>query len=251
MSKYKGAIHSVETFGSVDGPGVRYVIFLQGCQMRCRYCHNPDTWKISTQPQTTCEEVIYKALRYRSYWGNQGGITISGGEPLLQLDFVLELCTLAKKHHIHIAVDTAGQPFRKEEAFLAKFDKLLQVCDLFLLDIKHIDDSAHQALTGHTNQNILDMARYLSDHHKPVWIRHVLLPTEVYSHTYLSALRDFIDTLSNVERIEVLPYHTLGVYKWKELGIPYTLEGISPCSQAEADHADAILQKKDGKQPCK
>lgn len=244
MSKYKGAIHSVETFGSVDGPGVRYVIFLQGCQMRCRYCHNPDTWKIAAKPQATCEEIIEKALRYRSYWGNNGGITISGGEPLLQLDFVLELCTLAKQHHIHTAIDTAGQPFCKEEAFLAKFDKLLQVCDLFLLDIKHIDDTAHQALTGHSNQNILEMARYLSDHQKQVWIRHVLLPSEVYSHAYLPALRDFIHSLSNVKRIEVLPYHTLGVYKWKELGIPYSLEAIPPCSQAEADHAKAILQEK-------
>lgn len=243
MSKTLGAIHSIETFGSVDGPGVRYVIFLQGCKMRCRFCHNPDTWSISAQNMQTCEEILEKALRYRSYWGSDGGITISGGEPLLQLDFLLEFCTMAKAHGIHITIDTSAQPFSDDPTFLSTFYKLLDVTDLFLLDIKHIDDAIHKDLTGHSNQNILQMARCLSDHKKPVWIRHVLLPTENYSDAYLHELRKFIDTLQNVEKIEVLPYHTLGVYKWKELGIPYTLQNIPPCPQSEVDRANAILLK--------
>lgn len=241
MSKYLGAIHSVETFGSVDGPGVRYVIFLQGCHMRCRFCHNPDTWDTVTDNMQSAEEVLEKALRYRSYWGTKGGITISGGEPLLQLDFLLELCTMAKAQGIHITIDTSAQPFREEPQFLNTFQKLLSVTDLFLLDIKHINDEIHRDLTGHSNQNILKMARYLSDHHKPVWIRHVLLPTENYSDAHLQALRDFIDTLHNVEKVEVLPYHTLGVYKWEQLGIPYTLKDIPPCSKEALDHANTIL----------
>ncbi|NBJ64392.1 pyruvate formate lyase-activating protein [bacterium c-19] len=243
MSKYLGAIHSVETFGSVDGPGVRYVIFLQGCKMRCRFCHNPDTWNISEQNKQTCEEILEKALRYRSYWGTNGGITISGGEPLLQLDFLIEFCTMAKTHDIHITIDTSAQPFSNDPAFLSKFQQLLEVTDLFLLDIKHIDDTVHKDLTGHTNQNILQMARYLSDHNKPFWIRHVLLPTKHYSDAYLEKLRAFIETLDHVEKIEVLPYHTLGVYKWKELGIPYTLDHIPPCPKTEVERANAILQK--------
>ncbi|MCI8850589.1 MAG: pyruvate formate lyase-activating protein [Erysipelotrichaceae bacterium] len=245
MSKHLGAIHSVETFGSVDGPGVRYVIFLQGCHMRCRFCHNPDTWETSTNNLQSCEEILEKALRYRSYWKDNGGITISGGEPLLQLDFVLELCTMAKKHGIHITIDTSAQPFSEDPRFLNKFERLLEVSDLFLLDIKHINDDIHKDLTGHSNQNVLSMARYLSDHKKPVWIRHVLLPIESYSDEHLIALRAFIDTLNNVEKIEVLPYHTLGVYKWKQLQIPYSLEDVPPCPQSEIDRANAILQPKD------
>lgn len=244
MSKHFGAIHSVETFGSVDGPGVRYVIFLQGCKMRCRFCHNPDTWHISDQNMQSCEAVLAKALRYRSYWGTSGGITISGGEPLLQLDFLLELCTAAKAQNIHITVDTSAQPFCDDPLFLKRFDQLLKVTDLFLLDIKHIDDTFHKRLTGHSNQNILAMARYLSDHHQPMWIRHVLLPTDDYNDEQLYALRHFIDTLHTVEKVEVLPYHTLGVYKWKELGIPYTLDDIAPCPKALVDHAESILCKK-------
>ncbi len=170
------AIHSIETFGSVDGPGVRYVIFLQGCTMRCAYCHNADTWEIKEGTQSA-SEVLQKALRYKTYWRNNGGITVSGGEPLLQIDFLIELFTLAKEQGIHTTVDTSGQPFTREEPFFSKFQQLMEVTDLLLMDVKHINNEKHQDLTKHSNTNILDMLRYLDEIHKPIWIRHVLVPT--------------------------------------------------------------------------
>lgn len=241
MSNIKGAIHSIETFGSVDGPGVRYVIFLQGCKMRCKFCHNPDTWKIGSDHMQTAEEILNKAMRYRSYWGKQGGITVSGGEPLLQIDFLIELFTLAKKQGIHTVIDTCGQPFTREEPFFSKFNTLLGLTDLFLLDIKHIDKEIHKDLTGWSNANILDMAQYLSERKHPIWIRHVLLPGKNSEDCYLKQLDSFIQSLQNVVRVEILPYHTLGVYKWKELGLEYSLDHIDQPSQDLIDHASKLL----------
>lgn len=236
----KGSIHSIETFGSVDGPGVRYVIFLQGCKMRCQFCHNADTWQI-LEPTQEASDVLKNALRYRPYWKQKGGITVSGGEPLLQIDFLIELFTLAKREGIHTTLDTSGQPFSKTEAFLEKFDRLMEVTDLVLLDIKHIDDQAHQKLTGWTNQNILELARYLDQIHKPVWIRHVLVPERTDDDGYLKQLDSFVSSLHNVERLEVLPYHTLGAYKWKELGLSYPLEGIDPPTAERIQNANQLL----------
>ena len=236
----KGSIHSIETFGSVDGPGVRYVIFLQGCKMRCQFCHNADTWKL-LEPTQEASDVLKKALRYRPYWKQKGGITVSGGEPLLQIDFLIELFTLAKSEGVHTTLDTSGQPFSKMKEFLEKFDRLMEVTDLVLLDIKHIDDQAHQQLTGRTNQNILELARYLDEIHKPVWIRHVLVPGRTDEDRYLIELDAFISSLNNVERLEVLPYHTLGAYKWKELGIPYPLENIDPPTAERIQNANKLL----------
>ena len=176
MESVKGAVHSIETFGSVDGPGIRYVVFLQGCQMRCQFCHNADTWQIR-EGDTSAAEVLNKALRYRSYWRGGGGITVSGGEPLLQIDFLIELFELAKKKGVHTAIDTCGQPFTREEPFFSKLQRLMDSTDLVLLDLKHIDSVQHRALTGWGNEQILDFARYLSDIGKPVWIRHVLVPS--------------------------------------------------------------------------
>ena len=236
-----GRIHSFETFGSVDGPGVRFVVFMQGCRMRCKYCHNPDSWKINAGEEKTSDEVLKYALRYKNYWGKDGGITVSGGEPLLQIDFVTELFKGAKKEGVHTVIDTCGQPFTREGAFFSKLQRLLASTDLVLLDIKHIDDEQHRLLTGWGNENILDFARYLSEIGKPVWIRHVLVPSRNDSDEYLSRLDAFVKTLRNVERFEVLPYHTLGVYKWKELGLDYPLEGIDPPGKALIDHANAML----------
>lgn len=244
MYDNKGAVHSIETFGSVDGPGVRYVIFLQGCHMRCQFCHNPDTWKLETENRQTSEEVLRKAVRYRSYWKNKGGITVSGGEPLLQIDFLLDLFKKAKAQGIHTVIDTCGNPFTKDEPFFSKFKELMQVTDLILLDIKHIDEQAHKSLTGWTNANILEMAAYLDEIQKPVWIRHVLVPGINSDEKSLSRLDSFIRTLSNIERVEVLPYHTLGVYKWKELGHVYPLEGIAPPSPEEITKANELLHTK-------
>ena len=238
----KGYIHSLESFGSVDGPGVRYVIFTSGCAMRCQFCHNPDTWNMQSGTPYTADELIEKALKYRTYWGSKGGITVSGGEPLLQIDFLTELFQKAKEPGIHTTLDTSGNPFTRGEPFFDKFCKLMEVTDLVMLDIKQIDEEQHKILTGYTNQNILDMARFLSDIKKPVWIRHVLVPERSDRDDYLERLQEFILTLKNVERVEVLPYHTLGVFKWKELGFEYQLEGINPPTKDRVENANRILK---------
>lgn len=237
-----GRIHSTESFGSADGPGVRYIVFLKGCNMRCRYCHNPDTWSKEGGSLQSAEDVLKQALRYRNYWGKNGGITVSGGEALLQIDFLTELFRLARAEHVHTTLDTAGNPFTREEPFYGKFQELMRYTDLFMLDLKHMDAEAHRKLTGHTNENILDMARCLSEHGKSMWIRHVLVPGVTDDEEQLKQLRDFIDTLATVERVEILPYHTLGVFKWKELGIPYTLDEVKPPTSDEIERAKRILR---------
>ena len=238
----KGYIHSLESFGSVDGPGVRYVIFTSGCAMRCQFCHNPDTWNMQSGTPYTADELIAKAVKYRTYWGSKGGITVSGGEPLLQIDFLTELFQKAKEEGIHTTLDTSGQPFTKEEPYFQKFQKLMEVTDLVMLDLKHMDEEQHRMLTGHTNRNILELADYLSDIGKPVWIRHVLVPQRSDEDVYLNRLRDYIRILHNVEKVEILPYHTLGIYKWKELGLTYSLEGIEPPTKERIENANQILE---------
>ena len=232
-----GHIHSTESFGAADGPGVRFIVFMQGCHMRCRYCHNPDTWKMDGGDEVTTDEILKRALRFKPYWGKDGGITISGGEPLLQIDFVIELFKKAKELGINTCIDTAGNPFTKEEPFFSKFEELMKYTDLLLLDLKEINPARHKDLTGFDNSNIIEMAKYLSEINKPVWIRHVLVPEHSDFDEDLDALGDFIDTLSNVDRVEILPYHTLGKFKWENLGIPYTLESISPPSAERIENA--------------
>ena len=232
-----GHIHSTESFGAADGPGVRFIVFMQGCHMRCRYCHNPDTWKMDGGDEVTADEILKRALRFKPYWGKDGGITISGGEPLLQIDFVIELFKKAKELGINTCIDTAGNPFTKEEPFFSKFEELMKYTDLLLLDLKEINPTRHKDLTGFDNSNIIEMAKYLSEINKPVWIRHVLVPEHSDFNEDLDALGDFIDTLSNVDRVEILPYHTLGKFKWENLGIPYTLESISPPSAERIENA--------------
>lgn len=236
-----GYIHSTESFGSVDGPGVRFVIFVAGCPMRCQFCHNPDTWNMQVGEQRSADELLAQALRYKSYWKDGGGITVSGGEPLMQMDFMIELFRKAKEKGVHTTIDTSGAPFTREEPFFSKFNELMKYTDLLLVDIKHIDDEQHKILTGRTNQNILDMARYLSDIGKPVWIRHVLVPERNDKDEYLEKLYDFISTLKNVQKVEILPYHTFGEYKWKELGYEYPLEGIEPPTKERIENANRIL----------
>lgn len=232
-----GHIHSTESFGAADGPGVRFIVFMQGCHMRCRYCHNPDTWKMDGGDEVTADEILKRALRFKPYWGKDGGITISGGEPLLQIDFVIELFKKAKELGINTCIDTAGNPFTKEEPFFSKFEELMKYTDLLLLDLKEINPARHKDLTGFDNSNIIEMAKYLSEINKPVWIRHVLVPEHSDFDEDLDALGDFIDTLSNVDRVEILPYHTLGKFKWENLGIPYSLESISPPSAERIENA--------------
>ena len=187
--------------------------------------------------EVTADEILKRALRFKPYWGKDGGITISGGEPLLQLDFVIELFKKAKELGINTCIDTAGNPFTKEEPFFSKFEELMKYTDLLLLDLKEINPTRHKDLTGFDNSNIIEMAKYLSEINKPVWIRHVLVPEHSDFDEDLDALGDFIDTLSNVDRVEILPYHTLGKFKWENLGIPYTLESISPPSAERIENA--------------
>ena len=241
-----GYIHSTESFGSVDGPGVRFVIFVAGCPMRCQFCHNPDTWNMQVGEQKSADDLLAQALRYKSYWKDGGGITVSGGEPLLQMDFMIELFQKAKEKGINTTIDTSGAPFTREEPFFGKFNELMKYTDLLLVDIKHIDDEQHKLLTGHTNENILDMARYLAEIGKPVWIRHVLVPERSDKDEYLKELYEFIKTLNNVEKVEVLPYHTFGEYKWKELGYDYPLAGIEPPTKERIKNANEILHTGQG-----
>lgn len=236
-------VHSIESFGAADGPGVRYVIFLQGCSMRCKYCHNPDTWSLDNGQEMTADELIKKALRYKAYWKNDGGITVSGGEPLLQLESVTKLLKLAKENNINTAIDTSGIVFSKDENFLKKFDELMKYTDLVLLDIKEINPERHKIITEHDNCNILDMAKYLSKIDKPVWIRYVLVPEYSDFDEDLIKLSEFIGNLTNVKKVEVLPYHTLGVFKWKNLGIPYELGNIKPPTKERISNAEQILTK--------
>lgn len=239
----KGFVHSVESFGSVDGPGIRFLIFLQGCPMRCQFCHNPDSWKTGIGEERTADELLDQAERFRAYWGDNGGITVSGGEALLQIDFLLELFEKAKQRGIGTCLDTSAQLFTRKSPFFEKFERLMELTDTVLLDIKHIDDEEHRKLTLHSNANILDCARYLSEIDKPVWIRHVLIPGITDKDEYLVRLRDFLSTLHNIERIEVLPYHTLGVYKYEKLGIDYPLKDVQPPAAERVANANDILQQ--------
>ncbi len=236
-----GKIHSIESFGSVDGPGVRFLIFLQGCPMRCRFCHNPDTWAFGKGEEMRVDELLDKAERYRSYWGAKGGITVSGGEPLMQIDFLIELFTEARRRGINTCIDTSAQPFNRSSVWFAKFEQLMSVTDTVLLDIKHIRPGEHKALTGHDNANILDCARYLSEIGKPVWIRHVLVPGITDDDDCLKELASFLGELKNIERIDVLPYHSLGTFKYEKLGIEYSLKDTSAPSRERVENAERIL----------
>lgn len=235
----EGRIHSFESFGTVDGPGIRFVVFMQGCPMRCLYCHNPDTWNLQGGKPYTPEQVASNALRYKSYFTGGGGVTVSGGEPLLQAEFVQELFTLLKKSGVHTALDTSGVLFDSKNPH--KFDDLLKVTDLVLLDIKHINLKEHEKLTRHSNANILEFAKYLSDIGKDMWLRHVLVPGITDNDDYLNQLASFIKTLKTVRRVEVLPYHTMGEHKYELLGMDYPLKGVQPPELQRVLNAKKIL----------
>lgn len=238
----EGKIHSFFAGGTVDGPGIRFVIFVKGCPLRCLYCHNPDTWTFDNAKIYSTDEIINNALRYRGYFSNGGGITITGGEPLMQIDFVIELLKKFKENSIHTALDTSGIIFDKNnKELLKKFDKLIKYTDLVLLDIKHINETEHIKLTGKSNKNVLDFAKYLSDNNKDMWIRHVLVPNITLNDEYLIKTKEFIDTLKTVKKIEVLPYHTMGIVKYENLGIDYKLRDTNPPTKDEVRHAKYLL----------
>ena len=236
-----GFIHSTESFGTVDGPGVRFVVFLQGCPMRCQYCHNPDTWKMNSGSVRSAESLIREYERNAAFY-TKGGITVTGGEALMQLDFVLELFRLAKKKKIHTCLDTSGITYRPgESSYNQKLDQLMEVTDLVMLDIKHIDPEGHKVLTGHDNAGILAFAKYLEQKQVPVWIRHVVVPGITDDPALLTRLGAFIGTLSNVKALDVLPYHIMGVTKYKQLDMAYPLEGVPPATKEQAAAAKNII----------
>ena len=238
-----GFIHSTESFGTVDGPGVRFVIFLQGCPMRCQYCHNPDTWKMHSGAVRSAESLIREYQRNAPYY-SKGGITVTGGEALMQIDFLLELFRLAKEKNIHTCLDTSGVTFQEGDTpYRKKLDALMELTDLILLDIKHIDPVVHKKLTGHDNRRILAFARYLAEKKIPVWVRHVVVPGITDDPALLHRLGQFIGTLSNVKALDVLPYHIMGVSKYKELDIPYPLQGVEPATNAQAVEAKKAILK--------
>ena len=239
----KGFIHSKESFGTVDGPGIRYVLFMQGCPMRCIYCHNPDTWSTQGGEEITVSEVISEYNKNRPFY-KKGGITVTGGEPLLQIDFVTELFMAAKSAGIHTCIDTSGITYSEtNKEYTGKLDKLMKYTDLVMLDIKHIDSKNHKALTGHENERILAFAKYLEEKKIPLWVRHVVVPGYTDNDEELYRLGEFIGALKNLKALDVLPYHNLGEAKYKEMGIPYPLEGTPPLSRADAEKAKAKILK--------
>lgn len=234
----QGYIHSVESFGTVDGPGVRFVVFFQGCALRCLYCHNPDTWAFHGGVQMSANEIIGKMVRNLPFY-ETGGITATGGEPLLQLDFLTELFTLAKSKGIHTCLDTSGITFDKNNT--KEFDLLLDVCDLIMLDIKHMDEKEHIRLTGASNRHVFDFLEYLRDKGKPVWVRHVIVPDITYNEEQLHTLGAYLKDFDNVERVEVLPYHTMGVHKYQALGDEYPLKDVPALTKADGQRALEII----------
>ena len=233
-----GNIHSLESCGTVDGPGIRFVVFTQGCPMRCQYCHNPDSWTTTENKKMSVDEILEKYEGVKEFLRN-GGLTVTGGEPLLQIDFVTELFKKAKDKQIHTALDTSGILFNRKNT--EKIDELLKYTDLVLLDIKHIDNIEHKKLTGMPNVNILDFAKYLSEKNIPVWIRHVVVPESTYNEKYLSELGAFLSTLNNIKALDVLPYHNMAIPKYENLGINYSLKDLQPLTKEEAIKARDII----------
>lgn len=233
-----GNIHSFESFGTVDGPGIRFVVFMQGCPMRCQFCHNPDTWDPATEGQyrMTPQELLDEVLRYRNFI-RKGGVTVSGGEPLMQAEFVEEFLRLCKEAGLHTALDTSGVIFSD------KARKVLEYTDLVLLDIKTMDECFHKSYTGHDASNNRKMLEYLQSVGKDVWIRHVVVPERTFDEKQLRRLGEFLRSYSVVKKVELLPYHTMGRYKWQNLGMDYPLEGIPDLTAAQADEARAILSE--------
>lgn len=222
----QGRIHSLESFGTVDGPGVRYVVFVQGCPMRCAYCHNPDTWAMTGGTMMEPEYIIEQYERNQGFYKG-GGLTVTGGEPLMQLDFLIDLFTLAKQKGIHTCIDTSGIAFKSENtAFIEKLDKLMPLTDLVMLDIKHIDPVKHKELTEQSNEGILAFAGYLNEKNVDMWVRHVVVPGITDDDKYLFDLGYFIGQFHNLKALDVLPYHTMGEVKYEKLGLEYKLKGV-------------------------
>ena len=235
---YYAKVHSVESFGTVDGPGIRFVIFLQGCSLRCKYCHNRDTWDINGGEYKSVDEIIEKIKNYKNYIiPSGGGVTVTGGEPLLQAKFLVELFKRLKEENIHTCIDTSGMFGITDD-----IKKVLELTDLVLLDIKHIYDEKCKDLVGSSNKKELEFARYLSDNGIKMWIRQVLVPGYTDDETDLIKLGEFIRSLKTVEKVQVLPYHSMGKYKWEKLGKKYELEGVREATQEDVKRAENLIK---------
>ncbi len=234
--KYYAKVHSIESFGTVDGPGIRFVLFLQGCNLKCKYCHNRDTWDIHLGEFKSLDEIFNKVLRYKNYIYPNGGVTVTGGEPLLQFEFLIEFFKRLKNENIHTCIDTSGIVTIND-----KIEELIDLTDLFLLDIKHINPQKCKELVGFSNEKELNFARYLSDKGKKMWIRQVIIPGITDDEEDLLKLKEFVSSLKTVEKIEVLPYHQMGKYKWKELGYNYELENVREATEEDIDRVKKVL----------
>lgn len=237
MDKLSGKIHSIETCGTVDGPGVRFVIFLQGCPMRCLYCHNPDSWEYNSGNLMSINEIFEKYNGVKEFC--KGGITVTGGEPLVQIDFVTELFKKAQENNIHTALDTSGILFNKNNT--EKTDELIKYTSLVMLDIKHINNEEHKMLTGLSNENVLEFAKYLSEKNVPTWIRHVVVPEITYKEEFLTALGEFLAELKNIKALDVLPYHNMAIPKYENLNLEYPLKDIPPLTKEEAIQSRNVI----------
>ncbi|MEG0277132.1 MAG: pyruvate formate-lyase-activating protein [Coprobacillus sp.] len=238
----KGYVHSIESCGTVDGPGIRLVVFLQGCPMRCLFCHNPDTWEPNVGEQMDVEEILQQYHSKEAFYKN-GGITCTGGEPLMQIDFVTELFKRCQEEGIHTCLDTSGITFNDSKKYLEKLDRLLEVTNLIMLDIKHIDPIEHMKLTSQPLDRIMNFTRYVDDHNVGLWIRHVVVPGYTQNDDYLYRLGEFIATLKNVKALDVLPYHTMGIVKYQQMNMKYPLEGVEALTKEDAIKARQIILK--------
>lgn len=233
----KGRVHSIESMGLVDGPGVRTVVFLQGCKLRCAYCHNPDTWSLEGGTEMTPEELLKKIMRYKPYFERSGGgVTFSGGDPLLQPEFLLEMLKLCKANGIHTTIDTAGYGF-------GEYDEILKYTDLVLLDIKHIDDIGYKKLTGRSKAGFDEFVKAINKTNVKIWIRHVVVPGITDSEEHIEKLKDIIKDINNVEKVELLPYHTLGVQKYDKLGIGYRLKDVEPMDKEKTKKLEKLVRE--------
>lgn len=236
--KNTARIHSIESFGTVDGPGIRFVVFMQGCSLQCKYCHNRDTWDINGGEVKTVDEIIEKIENYKNYIIlSGGGVTVTGGEPLLQVRFLIELFKKLKEKNIHTCIDTSGMV-----SITDNIKELLKYTDLVLLDIKHIDDEKCKRLVGSSNKKELEFARYLSDNNIKMWIRQVLVPGYTDDEEDLKKLKEFLRTLKTVEKVQILKYHSMGKYKWEKMGLKYELDGVRDATIEDEERAKKILE---------
>ena len=234
QSSLFGNVSSIETMGLVDGPGIRIVVFLQGCNLRCLYCHNPETWSCEEKNIMSVDDVVNKILRYKSYISKNGGVTFSGGEPLLQPEFLLECLKLCKEKNIHTCLDTAGFGF-------GKYDEILKYTDLVILDVKAIEETEYTQITGQKMKKFYEFLKATQQHNNKLWLRQVIVPNINDDKEHILKLKQFASTIKNVEKIELLPYRAIGVHKYKSLNLPYRLDGVEELSQEKLDELNSYL----------